>query len=138
MLKRIAEQRGIAGTLGKEIPTLGSTLKGLPSGEVGKAIALSTGLGAGGGIAGHFVGKGKKKKTSWPEALMGLAPVAAQMAVPYMQARGRPPQLISAVQDLSQGRMPQFQGLEPASPIPPQGALPEDAYFNQQQQGMMI
>ena len=104
MLKRIAESRGIAKTLGGKMPALGEAFSSLPKDEVAKALALGGGLGVGGGVAGHYLGK-EKKKEPWYNQLMGLTPMAAQLALPYMAMRGSNPQL-----------MAQMQGLVPASP----------------------
>lgn len=107
-LKRIAESRGIAKTLGHAMPTLGESVKALPQGEIAKAVALGGGLGFGGGVAGHYLGK-EKPKEPWYNQLMGLTPAIASAAVPYMMMKGTNPQLISQLQ--------QLQSLQPAMPM---------------------
>jgi len=98
-LKRIAESRGIAKTLGHTVPGLGEAVKALPKEEIAKALALGGGLGVGGGVAGHYLGRGKKKEP-WYNQLMGLTPAIASAAAPYMMMRGSNPQLISQLQQL--------------------------------------
>lgn len=118
-LARIAENRGAAKALGEAMPTLGESIKTLPKGEATKAMMLAGGLGAGGAVAGHYLGKGKKKEP-WYNQLLGLTPLVASAAVPYLAAKGSNPQLIA-----------QLQGLTPASPMSsqiPAGYPADDGY----------
>lgn len=110
-LKRIAESRGIQKALGKEMPSLGTAFGELPKEEMTKALMMGGGLGVGGGIAGHYLGKPKPKEP-WYSSLMGLAPLAASAALPYMAMRGAGP-----------GVMQQLQGLTPADPYGNQGMM---------------